>query len=500
MRFGFTKFGAITASLVTAAGVALCSAEALSAATKTQIVSGYAEAKATAKGDSLRRAVGHAEKLVCAATASGAGSTEFRTPTGLALAVAQAVGHQKVNYLCSGEVEIVSTIRQAGVRIARAHAAKAQAFATLEGQGQTYEIGYAGPARASAWAFGTTYLTGKGQLEATSKAQGTPSWIAGARSNAQASAAAQAKMCYIAGAGGEGVATASGWADSAVTRDGERYFEIEGHAQAGARAIVTNVGIYQSQTGYGYARIEATPVHTRGGSGHGQAMAIATGDAESHDTAATSVPGYVFASATGWAHISVLAAGEGIVKATLKATPLVINTRAYGAVAQGKATTNATPKIINTKANPETAYAIVQASGLMSRILTVRGNPANAKCIVTNSALVRTIRGVGVVAARAVLACMPQRIRKEGGRMKAMAAAEAMPTIGVLGKPALASAEAYGHVQREHRAAGTALAIADAEGWNQVNDLLRAPPERTAVVGASPRLVEIDEENRRLAA
>lgn len=501
MRYGLTQFGrAVAAGLVTAAGVALCSAVASAHVEKYQFASGFAQANAVAAGDSRRKANAIPQPLVCSATVSGVGSTEFHTPSGLALAVASAAGRANAEFFAAGDAAVQAQIFSAGVRRARMYPLRANGVATGEGQGFIYELAYAQPARAKASGFGTTYLLGYGHALALADADGTPAWASGGSGQGTAEAAATGKMCYIAGGGSEGVALASLWGDAAVTRAGVRHFEGVGTATARADGVVNTVGIYQSQTARAYAHLFETPVHIVGGSGRAVSLASGEADALVSDTAATLETGNVSAVATGRARVDLHGVGHSFSNSSAVASALVTHTKSYGVAVQAKALATASGKITNTKASPDTVYGEAAARARMSRISIGHAQAAGASVTTTNTRFLRTVAAVGVGLAEAELHCTPRKTLVFAGWARGYATLSAYLMVGVRAVVAQASSVWDVKPTRTRVFAGVAQANATSRGANQINDLLRAPGARTVLVVASPRLVELDAEDRRLAA
>jgi hypothetical protein len=529
---------------VTAAGTAVCVASATANAQKTRLVSGTASAKATVALAPKRTATAHPQLVHCTAVGSGRGATQFWSVSGVLLALAQVSGRSRVDFVAAAS--IANAYGQANVkplRRARAYPRQAQAFAALDGQGYIFELAHPGPARATAWGFGTTYQTGQGEALATSAITGKGAWASGGAGHAVAEVTASADWNFTAGGQGIGAGTATARADAAVRREGIRYFEVIGVAEAAANALITTLAIYQSQTAHAYAHLVQSSIQTRGARGLGKAYATAIADALTVGTGATLIIGDTHAFASGRAQFTFGGRGVGTSRAVGSGAPTVRSTKNYGAPAAAMATASAAGIVRNTKVYPDTAYGVATLSGRLFRVVTVYGVPVNASATAVDTAFIRTRVAVGVALAKAALAANATRTQYPAGEAGAEAAVTATTSVGVKPQPAVAKArmtlvpvrgvsgiahgtaraalsgdatvrstKAYpgtgygaatlsGRMFRTTKGHGTpAAALATALGYNQVNDLLRAPAVRTVVVEAAPRLFEVPAENRLLAA
>jgi|GEM_PF-3923916 len=504
MHFGLTQFGRpLAASLVTAAGLAVCAATATAEGLKTRFGGGAAKTQATVTVTPKRTAQAAPARIDCAASAKGTAAVTVWSVSSAARAVATFTGRSQVDFFAPASVANVYGRASAQAhRDAKVVARAAQAFASIEGEGYIFEIAYPGPARATAWAFGTTYQTGWGQALSEATISGRASWEAGATGRAVAGADAEADWVFIAGAEGAeggGRATASG--DAAVRRNGVLEFEAVGVAKAAAVGTVAVLAIYQAQTAHAYATLEQSSIHTRGARGQAAAHAEGVGDANVVGTAAALSAGFTQAAAFGNAQIQMQARGAGNARAAFSAAPQVIDTRVPVKAAVVSAHGSGSPVVRNTKVYPDTAYGVANGSARQNRILTTGGEPVSTRSEARNASVVRTRSVVAVGLAQAKFRVVATKTMDAIGVVEVMAYATATVGIATQGLPArgVASVETLGS-RRVHSGQGICQAEADAQGWNQVNDLLRAPPERIAVVTDSPRRVEIAAENRQLAA
>lgn len=503
MQYGLTQFGRpLAASLVTAAGTAVCAASATGNAQKTRMAGSTATAKATVTLAPKRTATAHPNSVNCTATGQGRGATQFRSISGLATALAQVSGRPRVDFVAAASVANAYGRTDAHpLRRARGFARQAQAFAAIDGQGYIFELAYPSPARATARGFGTTYQTGHGEALATAAITGQASWASGAAGHALAEVTASAAWAFTGGAQGVGTGRAVGFGDAGVRRSGVRYFEGVGVAKAIANALITTLVIYQSQTARAFARWVQSSIQTRGARGLGKATATGIGDALTAGTAATLLTGDTHAFASGRAQLAAHARGVGSVKATGNGAPLVRQTKSYGAPAGAFAMVSGSAIVRSTKASPDTAYGAATLKGRAFRVFTVYGTAANASAKAVDVAFVRTLTAVGVALATASLGCTPRKTLVFAGYAEAFALGNlSYSVLGTRGAVATALAAISVTVLRTQYAQGVGSSVATATAYNQVNDLLRAPAVRTVVVEVSPRLFEVLAENRLLAA
>lgn len=503
MHYGLTQFGRpLAASLVTAAGIAVCAANATASARKTRVAGGAASAIATVALSPKRTATAHPRIINCAATASGQGATQFCSISGLASALAQVSGRSQVDFVAAASAASAHGRATAKpLRRARAFARQASAFATIEGEGYIFELAYPSPARATAWGFGTTYQTGHGGALATAAIRGNASWASGGAGCAEADSVVSGVGAYTGGGQGVGVGKAIAWADAAVRRSGIRYFEGVGIAEAIANGLLTTLTIYQSQTAHARAYLVQSSIQTRGARGCGNAHADATAEALVVGTAATLLIGSTHATATGRVRLEVRGRGTGRSSAACAGSPLVRRTKSYGVPANAFASISGSAIVRSTKAHPDTAYGAADITGRVSRIIVGRGTPAAALATARDAAFTRTRVAVGVALAVAKAACTPRKALVFAGYAEAFAFGDnSCSVFNVFGTAADARAEIRAIAHRIRFARGAGSAAATMTGYNQINDLLRAPEVRTLVVEASPRLLGVPAEIRFLAA
>lgn len=502
MQYGLTQFGRpLAASLVTAAGTAVCAASATANAQKTRVAGGAASVKATVTLAPKRTATAHPQPINCTAAATGRGAAQRWSVSGLAAALAQVSGRSRVDFVAAASVaNAYGQVNAQPLRRARAFARQAQAFATLDGQGYIFELAYPSPARATAWGFGTTYQTGHGEALATAALSGQGAWASGGAGRAVVEVIANATWAYTAGGQGVGVVKATAWADAAVRREGIRYFEGFGIAEASANCFLTTLAIYQSQTAHAYAHLVQSSIQIRGARGKGKAYATAIADALTVGTAATLLTGTTHAVASGRAQLGACGRGAVSSKATAIGAPLVRPTKNYGAMASALAMASAAATVCSTKVYPDTAYGVATAKATMNRIRRVVGQPASADAVLSNTAFVRNRVAVGVALAQVALSAASTKTQHFAGLASADAVGAISVAISVRAQPVLARASMTLVPKRDTYGIASGAGRATASGYNQVNDLLRAPAARTLVVEAPPRLFDVPAETRLLAA
>lgn len=458
MYLGRSLFGgAIAAGLITASGIAVCSAEATGQVEVYRFVAGEATATGQASGYCRRTAGTHPMVISCAASASGQAKADYLVASVITTAIAEASGAAQVDFSAYGAALGNGTMQGAPIRRLKLFPLSAKAYAELEGDGYIHEMGYGEPAVARAWGFGTTYQVGRGNLSVLSSGIATGSKATGGRGEGLAEASATGRMLYTGGAISAGIASALGWGDAAVSKAGVKHYECFGEALAESAGEVATVEIYQSQTGRAYATISAYPLHTVGAAGHGLAAAQAVGEGLSTATAVTSAPGFVTAAAT--ARAAYLAGGLGH--------------------AQPSAMAAASALVTQTRVQSVPGGAIAQATGWGVR---QAGTYGNAQC-------------------SAAVSISATKTQVAGASAGARASASSGQVILHIGSQAgFAAAQVAADGKRLMFGNGAAIASASAQGANQINDLVSAPVSRTFVLTPSPRLVAIGQESRLLAA
>jgi len=455
VRFGQTLFGGAVAGLVVASGIAACTAKASAQCEIIRHGAGAAEAAAQASGYGLRAASAKGAPAVCSAWASGSATAYFNTLPSIAVCIAGATGGAQVDYFGYGFANGYSFAAGRAIRTSKLYPRQARAYAYAEAEGNIWQIGHATPARATAWALGTTYFVGRGAAQAAAYAVATPAMQIGGKGRAIATSQAQGACVYTAGMSGIASCTATALGDAAITRDGVRYFEGSGRAVVTASAYAGTVAITQAQTARAYATVVGYPKHQMGGKGRAIATAAGYADPVVLTTAATAEKAGASASATG------------------RASCLY-------------------------SAHPQAARLTASASGAAVVIQTrAEAKPAQATATMAGSPL-RTALVSGAGAATAVARCEPTKTQYASAQANATASAQ-MTHLEISARGAPARAEAFAEGQARRLATGhpsPATATATASGFNQVNDLSRAPLSRTVVVVAESRLVVIPEQPR----
>lgn len=455
MRIGHTLFGGAVAGLVIASGVAVCAASASAHNQVTRHFESHAYAVSAVSGYGLRQANNYPSIAASTAHAYGAPIADYRPLPVEVTASAAATGWSTAQYFTYTFANAGASMEGAPIRRVKLFPRQAQAAAYAQGDSQTWQIGHAKKAYATAKGFGTTYFVGDGPAYAASIAHAQSAVEIGAHGHGAARAEASAKAVFILGFYGVGSTTSTAIGDAAVTVDGTLQLEANGAAYCSAVASVGTVGIQQSQTGRAFAHIVAYPKVRTGGKGRAKAFATGEGDALGMATGASAVEGQTSATATGDAHYQANAIGDA------RAT----------AAAQGSAIS------AQTRAPARSAECVASALGEGLRT-TCAGAEATGKA-----------------AARSVYQRKTVTSKPEKGSAKALALSGAI-AIGVQASPAKSLALASGGPLRIQYARGLALAASSATGYNQVNDLQKAPERRTHKVAYSARVASIRESQR----
>lgn len=438
-------------SAVLAAGVALCSANAIGKQEVVRFVGGNASAVATVTSAPKRTATGVPAVAQAKATASGSASGKY-SKSGLAQAIAAAASTGiRTDANGFGSATARASMGGSPFRQIRSYPFRAQAFASGSAEGFTWQLGQAMPARAFATAIGTTYNVAHGVAIGAANIFGTPTKYTGVQGSGVSTAYGQATVLYTLGAVGNGRAYANLLGDAAVRRAGVRYFEGKGIATAKATAVINNVVLYQAQSGFAYAHIEGRAVYTIGGKGQALATAVGIADGLLSNTSVTGTPATCTATMTGSAQVDFGGFGNANAKAlgSFGVAPVVINTKVYGAVAL--------------------ATAYIQEHS------------------------VRTTKANGLATAKATSTGQSTKNQFTSSRACAYATAQIdWVQLDVQGDLAIAAAITEAYPSKVKYAYGDALAVATAQGFNQINDLLKASADRTLVVEFTSRLLEVD--------
>lgn len=455
MRFGLSLFGGAVTGLVIAAGASSCAASASAQTLVTRLGAVTLSAQAVAAPADVRRVAGVFPSVLTAlATAAGASQVEFHplptTATGQAVA---QTGQAVAEYNGYGFANGYSYSQARAVRRVRLFPKQAQAFAWAEGNAQTWQFGYANPARAKAIGFGTTYHVGNVRAVASANAYATPAMEIGGKGIGYAYSYAEGTCLYQGGVAGYGQASSYVLADPVVTKNGVVYQEANGFGVSSALGEILTTTVYQSQTARAYAILVAYPKTQVGGKGRASARALGYGDGLSMATGATLVAGN--SAATVVAKASKQAKGKSTAVARVLATGdgLKRQTRVTGTGAC-RATAQATCLRTRTAKSTATARALITAQNIRTVTPVVPVLQGTATLTITT-------RQVDVGATPS--------------GMSATILAEALRiAIGV----------------------GVANAGAEAQGFNQINDLAKAPASRTSTVGTESRTSTLAFESR----
>lgn len=457
MRFGQSLFaGSSAAGFITAAGVALCLSSAVGGQEVHRYAAGIAPGVATATATSSRLIEAEAVALDATAAADGRPVVNF-TVSGLVHALATASGYSQGYLFGRGAAYGLANALGIPLKSTRQYPYHASCFATATGDGVVWDIAVPAPALASATGLGTTWYLGYGSVVGTASIYGIARQQAGGAGAAVGTAECEGAALYTLGARNTAYGRALLSGDAAVTRSGTRYFEALGDGEAVAEAKITTTSVYQSQSATATARAEARGGYTIGLAGHGYGIAQATGEALAASTTVTGVPGYVYAYASGKAQFTF--GGAGLASPTAKAVM------------------SKQPVVTNTKANPGPVQAKATVTGGAKRALYAKGQSTSTAMATGKSSKALVTKGSAKAYAQASLT----RI-----------------AIAVRGAYLNASATGQGSVTLIKLVSGRAVAYALGEGYNQINDLARAPADRTLYVDFVERLYELEAQDRLL--
>lgn len=457
MFFGSNTFGGVFAGLVLVSGAADSAATGTAHNEVTRLFSGQATSTATVSGYGLRQANNHPVTALASATlntAFGRKNANTLPITAVASALLNTAKAQ-VDFAVFSYAEAFAYGNGASRRFVKLYPIRAQAFADGTAEAQIWQMGYANPAVGVATGFGTTYHLTYGSATGYATLYAAPRHQKGAHGEAIATCIAENNQrLYQIGAAGLGNCVAIGNGDPAYKRATVRYFEVNGLGDAFATAFAGTVGITQAQTGRCYATASGYAWYTIGGHGLATAFATGVGIGLGMGTAATAAPGDSEASVTGWASVRSNAAGQ----------------------------------------------ALAQASGSGAAISTqtrVQSAPTQAAASLSTPSGTKLLYGVGIAEANAVLQVL--HVQRAVLLTPGLAFASlSSPAIQLAVYPA--EVHAYGLTEgqgvRMKIGAGNTQGIATASGYNEINDLVPAPVERTVTVEVVDRLMIVTAENR----
>lgn len=501
VRFGQTLFGGgSVAGLVAAAGLAVCMAQAQASGVITKrAVPAAVVAKATVQATPRRAVSGRGVLAACIAQAYG-NSAALYAGYGDVKAKATASGTSHVEFSGYGDVFASATLNGKPVRLAKCRTVAARAYASLEAEALVALMAQANPAVGQATAFGTTHHVGHGHANGIASIKGRASYTYGAAGEATLSAWLEGEARFQIGGAGHALGTVHVSGEPAVTKNGVRYFTTWGEALCFADAYAGTVGIHQAQTGRGVATLSGKARFQLGGKGHARAYATLWADPLAASTAGTALGSSCKADAKGGGRVQYNGKGSAIARATGYGNAQVKTTKAQPKAAAAKATVQPANSLVrNTKVYPDDAYGFAMTSGRASKLVEVFTHPI-ALAYVASGNGTKTLTGYAIGVGRAALKGVPVRTHFASGH--AECAAEACNVevgVGVFPLPAQAVVEVHSsEALRTHAGKGVALATAQAVGMNQVNDLTRAPADRTVFVEAESRNITVGFEDRRI--
>lgn len=459
MQFGLTQFGKTTIGAITlVTGAALATAGLAGHNEVTRLFAGQGNAAAVVSGYGLRAA----NQLPVTATATGSANIAqakvFFNPlpsTALCTAVAN-IAQARVDFSTYGFGSAATATGYGDSRrLTKIYPLRAEGIASGEAEPQTWQMGYADPAVCTAEGFGTTYHLVYGQAVGTATLQDGPLLQIGGAGTAVATCTVDvATPLHQHGAAGVGESVCSVLGDPAVTVSGIRYFEVNGDALAFATALSTHVGVTQSQTGRGYAFAEGSVRYNFGGKGHAVCTAIGFADPEIMGTGASLNEGNTTAYGYGRAQTRLFGKGTAACSATGYGSGEKKQTRVETSPTNGTATLSTPP-----------------------------GN------------LIKLVSGFGLGQALPTTLFVAYNVQLTPAQCSALLSTPAIELM-LSPSPAQAVATVSGEVRKFLTAEGLGECTATATGFNEINDLVPAPAERTITVEAFERTVYVIDEPR----
>lgn len=322
MLFGRSLFaGALVAGLVSASGAAFCSATISGAAQASFLGKTVGIATAAASADTLRSVTAVAVRAANNAKASGAALALFH-PTGLASAVAACTGAPLGSFYGAATAHVTAHVSGTAFRRFRFWAlSPAKCVATGEAESYSYVYAYGAVALGKATAFGTTYHVGIGHVNAAASIVGAATRTVGVKQTAIATAHALAAAINTGGGLADGHGRAEAWGDAAVRRDGRRWFECYGDAEAISSILPATTVVFQPQMAVARSILAGVAVQSRGAKSTGAAQAQGFGVGVVGQTAVQGANAGNEAVATGRARRSLFVQASARSAAVVRARP-----------------------------------------------------------------------------------------------------------------------------------------------------------------------------------
>ena len=495
-RFGRTQYGAST-GYVTIAGMALCVASAQGTmVVQPQFLPAVASAYATGTG--AFKAIVSFAPIQAAAYANGSG----RLTGDFLLHPLPANGYAvpppvdlTVGTLAGGTANASATATGFGRLLVRIRPMHAHANATADGVDPAiYGNLKPGTAYAYATGLGSTNHLYFGNATATATATGTCVYRRGYNGIGNAVATgSNTAVVYTAGAAGTALAGASGYGYPNFIVNGVKQWHLDGVGLATASLSPTNPLIYRTVTAYGFAAMQGTAVYIRGYLGIGTAVAAGYADLFTVHTIAYGEVAASTAVATGRMTLGAMVKTSGSPAiATGIGSCLVSSTKIYGLPANGVATITGQASTKSTKAYPDDGIGNAYGFGRMSR-RRIHSPLQGAATAELHGGFSVTLAGYGVAVGTSN-AHATAYIRKT---ISGTASATAVGNVSNFtyefhtAIPAVAVAIVTGTIKRKVIGAGLANATATCSGYEQINDLSRAPVSRTVFVIGEPRLITL---------
>lgn len=417
---------------------------------------GSAMPAAALSGKAVR--VVQAVGVATGAAAAGGRARVDANGRGEAPAQAEVCAVPSCRFFAAGDAETAAT---SATRIFRRYRMRfqppARATARLEGTAWTFIPAQGRKALATALVTGTTYQVGRsiatGKAEAAAEVR---RWLAD-KPAAVGMATAVVEPSARARGYGRAVAVALLSGDAAIIREGVRHFEVFGLGLASASGRLKNVAVFQPIRVNASASAQAAATQARGVGAQARSTAKAAGEGSIVQTATEAVAVGTRASAIAVAtHTRTLRGVSAMAAATAQGDALQ---RPTGAVGAAQAVADGEAAAVRSRFTGGAATAPAKVSGVGAWHTSSTGN---APCAAAVAPAQVVLLVASAAHCRASCAVRPVRVRY----------------------PVAVPAAGYG----------------EASGFNQVNDLSRAPLERTVFVRATVREFDVPHEIRQMAA
>jgi hypothetical protein len=332
MRFGTTTFAGLVTSVVTVAGLAVVTANALAEPTVYYKGAGLAASESVVVGEGLRSVYGSGSAAAVTDSLGASKATFFIE--GNALGEASVAGSALAYFSAQGDALGTATATGTPYKRLRVFPLKATGDSEALGDSVVYAYGAGQRAIGSAQGIGTTWHVVRTAVAGEALGSGNAIRAVGVKQRALAEATASVLPHFQIGGAGLGAVEAIASGDAAVTVSGVLYYAANGRGLTEGYAALATVSVYQPQRAVGESLCYVQAQHRHGGKGKATSSAIAIADANKTRTGVSNVIGDGSALALGQGVRAVVGSSTALSEAYSSNTPTTYLLGAGRAVAE----------------------------------------------------------------------------------------------------------------------------------------------------------------------